>query len=120
MTLNDFQSRASAFLRDHLSKTVGASEKTQKSYREAFRLLFVYMREKRGIRPTEIGFEDLDADTIDEFLDWLESERGCAPSTRNARLAALRSFANYLEFRAPEHLDFVMAARAKSRLAPQA
>lgn len=115
MTLNDFQSRTSAFLRDRPHKTVGASEKTQKSYKEAFRLLFVFMKEIHGIRPTEIEFEHLDADTLCGFLDWLESERGCSPSTRNARLAALRSFANYLEFRAPEHLDFVMAARSINR-----
>ena len=44
-------------------------------------------------------FRDLDFDTIDGFLKWIEAERGCSVSTRNLRLSALASFAGYAQNR---------------------
>ena len=42
-----------------------------------------------------------------DFLSDLETTRRNAPTTRNARLAAIKSFAHYLEFRVPSALDQV-------------
>lgn len=47
----------------------------------------------------------IDASMITGFLKWLESERGCGISTRNQRLAAVRSFFRYAQFEFPENLD---------------
>ena len=44
-------------------------------------------------------FQDLDFETIDSFLKWIETERGCSVSTRNLRLSALTSFAAYAQNR---------------------
>jgi hypothetical protein len=40
-----------------------------------------------------------------EFLGYLESDRGNCPNTRNARLAAIKSFMRFIEFRVPALLD---------------
>ena len=47
----------------------------------------------------EILFRDLDYETVDGFLRWIETERGCSVSTRNLRLSALASFAAYAQNR---------------------
>jgi len=41
---------------------------------------------------------------IISFLDWLETERRCAVTTRNLRLAAIHSFFRYAQEQAPESL----------------
>ena len=39
------------------------------------------------------------------FLEHLEQERGNAARSRNARLAAIKSFFRFLEYRVPACLD---------------
>ena len=46
-----------------------ASPHTVTAYRDCFRLLFAYLAQTSGKQPAELGFEDLDADTISGFLD---------------------------------------------------
>lgn len=52
-------------------------------------------RRRFGKTPTRLTFADLDAHLILSFLDHLEKERSNGVRTRNARLAALRSFFKY-------------------------
>lgn len=52
----------------------------------------------------KITLKTLARDLIDEFLTWLETQRGCAVSTRNQRLAAIHSFFRYLQLEEPGHL----------------
>jgi site-specific recombinase XerD len=47
-----------------------------------------------------------------EFLDHLGKERGNSARTRNARLAAIRSFMRFVEHRVPSALDQVRRVRA--------
>jgi site-specific recombinase XerD len=47
---------------------------------------------------------DLDAPLVLNFLDYLERERNNSPRTRNARLAAIRSFMRYASLRVPSSL----------------
>jgi site-specific recombinase XerD len=61
---------------------------------------------------------DLDAALISGFLDHLEHERGNSVRTRNARLAALRSFYRFASYRHPEHaasIQQVLAIPQKRR-----
>lgn len=46
----------------------------------------------------------IDRDSIVCFLNWIEQTRGCNVATRNVRLAALRSFFRYLQYRDPDHM----------------
>jgi site-specific recombinase XerD len=49
--------------------------------------------------------EQLDVPLVLAFLDELESQRGNSARTRNARLATIRSFARFLEYRVPSCLQ---------------
>jgi site-specific recombinase XerD len=92
------------YFRKHLLEHRGASGRTIESYRDAFRLLLRFFSECHGIRPSQLRMEQLDAPAILGFLDWLERERGNGVSTRNARLAALRSFLRFAVLQSPAHL----------------
>jgi site-specific recombinase XerD len=48
-----------------------------------------------------LSLADLDAPLIGAFADHLERDRGVAVATRNARLAAVRSFFRYAALRHP-------------------
>ena len=47
---------------------------------------------------------DLTVAKAEQFLTYLEKERGNGVSTRNARLSAIHTFARYLSTRYPERL----------------
>lgn len=83
------------YFETYLPVAKGLSEATIRSYKATFRLLFEFMNVKKGIQPDKVGFSDLNQDTISDFLDWLESERGCSIATRNQRLSALAAFSIY-------------------------
>jgi site-specific recombinase XerD len=93
-----------------------ASGHTIASYRDAFRLLLGYARERTGKAPGQLDFSDLDAPLVSGFLTWLETSRGNSTATRNARLAAIRSLFTYAALQLPEHsalISRVLAIPAK-------
>jgi len=92
-----------AFFTDRLLRQRRASPHTIASYRDAFRLLLRFAAEMLGKAPTDLAIEDLDAAFIGRFLDHLEAQRGNAACTRNARLAAIRSFFRYVALLEPAH-----------------
>jgi site-specific recombinase XerD len=76
------------------------------SYRDALKLFMRFLCTPKKRSPERLTSEDvLDAQHVRGFLRWLAQERRCKASTRNQRLAALKSFARYVASRAPEHLD---------------
>lgn len=89
-----------------------ASSQTIAGYRDTFRLLFRYAQEKMKKDPAALQFEDLNADFVLEFLDYLEQERGNSERTRNLRLAAIRSFLRYVSYRLPGSLSTIQAVLA--------
>jgi integrase/recombinase XerD len=88
-----------ALLRDfflrHLMVERGASLRTVEAYRDAFRLLLSYAEKRLKKQPVEVELADLAPALLLGFLDSLEKERGNSVRTRNARLAALKSFLRY-------------------------
>ncbi len=91
------------FLR-RLVEQRGASARTIASYRDAFELLLGFAERRTGKSPSSLTMCDLDAPCVLEFLDHLERERHNCPRTRNARLAAIRSFMRYASLRDPASL----------------
>ncbi len=79
----------------------GASRRTIEAYRDAFRLLLAYLPGLLKKPVPELELSDLDAPAILPFLDHLETDRHNGPRTRNARLAAVRSFVQYAASRDP-------------------
>ena len=87
------------FITNYMPCAVGASPNTVTSYKYAFRLLLAFMYAKKGIPADKITFKQLDFDTMTEFLDWIEKDRGCSASTKNQRLSAIISFSEYAQNR---------------------
>jgi site-specific recombinase XerD len=84
-----------------------ASPNTVAAYREAWRLLLVFARQRTGKEPSELDVGELDAPLIGAFLQHLETERHNSVRTRNARLAAIHSFFRFAALRHPEHADLI-------------
>ena len=83
------------FFVEHLGNQRAVSPRTIAAYRDTFRLLLGFAAAQIGKEPTRLILADLDAQLILDFLDHLEKERSNGARTRNARLAALRSFLKY-------------------------
>ncbi len=94
-----------AFLRERLPLECGASAQTCESYAYAFQLLFTFASQRLCLTPSALCLEHLDASLIMDFLAHLEAERGNSARTRNARLAAIKSFMKFVEYRVPSSLE---------------
>jgi site-specific recombinase XerD len=93
-----------AFLQQRLPIERGASANTCDSYAYAFKLLFEYASDCLKIPPSRLHVEQLDAPLIVNFLGHLETTRGNSAASRNIRLAAIKSFMHFMEFRVPSAL----------------
>lgn len=93
------------FLQQHLQDERGSSINTCESYAYAFKLLFEYASNCLRVTPSKLNLEQLDAPMIVNFLNYLETTRGNGPSSRNIRLAAIKSFMHFMEYRVPTALE---------------
>lgn len=96
-----------SFFTDYLIAQRGASPHTIASYRDTFRLLFTWIREQSGTRPSDLDFTDLDAATVSGFLAMLEQDRHNTGRTRSQRLAAIHSLFRHAALRHPEHAALI-------------
>ena len=94
-----------AFLKQRLPMERRASPNTCDSYAYAFRLLLEYAGDCIKLQPSQLQLEQLDAPLIVKFLNHLETSRGNGPCSRNIRLAAIKSFMRYMEYRVPSALE---------------
>lgn len=104
MKNTDFAMHLGRYFTHYLPNERGSSPQTIDSYRYAFILFLEYM-ETTGVPPEKMTVADFTRDNIRGFLDWLESDRGNSPTTRNYRLAAMKGFVHYLKFEFPDYLD---------------
>jgi integrase/recombinase XerD len=113
-----------AFLRENLPRQRGASRHTCDSYACTFQLLFEFAASRLKTVPSSLAVEHLDAGVVGAFLEHLEDVRHNAPETRNVRLAAIKSFFHFLEYRQPAALDQIRRVlaipfkRTDTRLVP--
>src|SRR5437016_12492081 len=98
-----FPSLLQSFFTDRLLRQLQASPHTIAGYRDCFRLLLQFAKERLGKMPWRLRIEDLDAPFIGLFLDHLESTRKNSARTRNARLGAIHSFFRYVALEEPAH-----------------
>ncbi len=90
-----------AFFTRHLAAELNASPHTITSYRDTFRLLLVHIADSTGRQVSRLTLDDFGPETILRFLECLEQQRGNSVRTRNARLAAIRSFFAYVASQEP-------------------
>jgi integrase/recombinase XerD len=67
-----------------------------RAYRDALKLLFLFLADRKRKTLADLALEDIQADAVLAFLDHVESRRGNSAVTRNCRLAAVRSFVQHL------------------------
>jgi integrase/recombinase XerD len=96
-----------AFFTDRLIRQRQASPNTIAAYRDACKLLLGFASQQTGKTPSHLDIADLDAEMIAAFLEHLEHERHNSISTRNARLAAIRSLFRFAALRHPEHAALI-------------
>ncbi|WP_286789893.1 tyrosine-type recombinase/integrase [Thioclava sp. UBA3469] len=83
----------------------GYSPQTCETYAFSFKLLFDFAAKRLRTRPSRLAIEDLDAPMIVAFLTHIEQDRRNSVSTRNLRLAAVKAFMRYVEYRVPSALE---------------
>jgi site-specific recombinase XerD len=93
------------FLREHMPRQRGYSPLTCESYAHCFKLLFMFAAQRLRVRPSQLMLEEIDAEMVIAFLAHIEQDRGNSPSTRNLRLAAIKAFMRYVEFKCPSALE---------------
>jgi site-specific recombinase XerD len=95
-----FFSMTYEFLQLYLPKQCGRSPHTVESYRDTLSLYRRYIVENLGISVAKFTFAECTRECVLGFMDYL-AEMNSAPSTRNQRLAALKS---YLAFAADKDI----------------
>ena len=105
-----------AFLQQRLLIERRASGNTCDSYAYAFKLLFEYASGYLKTTPSQLHLEQIDAPLVVKFLNHLETTRRNGASSRNVRLAAIKSFMRYMEYRAPAHWNrFIVFSQSPQR-----
>lgn len=115
-TMNDFSIFLEDFFLKYLSVERGCSINTRKNYRDTFAEILEYLNETHNIPSNHVQMETLDFNMVNGFLDWLENTKGLSVSTRNNRLAGLKSYFKYVSYRAPQYLNrcnSILAIKAK-------
>ena len=85
-----------SFFIEYLPRQRGASVHTIRAYRDSLKLLFEFLAQRNDRGISSLTLEDLDADAIAAFLDYIEANRSNVAATRNCRRAAIRSFFKHL------------------------
>ena len=99
MKATDFANALTDFLGRYLTVECGYSLNTVTTYSYTFSLFIGYMKTVELVKPENLTLDEITKERVIGFLSWIEKERKCAPSTRNARLGALHSFFSYLQYR---------------------
>jgi len=83
----------------------GLSRNTIQSYTDAFSLFLAFYETELGIKREKLRLQDIDGQTVERFLDWLECDRHNSVGSRNQRCAALKSFFRYLQQKDPSRIS---------------
>lgn len=105
-------SHITSFFRERLPIEQAASPHTCSSYAYTFMLLFDFASKQLDISPSDLHLEHIDAPLVLAFLEHIETARANCPSTRNVRLAGIKSFMHFIEYRVPAALEQIRAVLA--------
>jgi site-specific recombinase XerD len=93
-----------SFFNDHLRLQRGLRPNSITSYADAMRLFLQFAAATSKKKITQLRLDDLEAEVLSQFLNSLEERRSNTAQSRNQRLAALRTFFEYIGQRFPERL----------------
>lgn len=94
----------SKYLTEYLPGIQGVSYNTIASKRDAYILLLKYLDDTQNIKAEDVDIPLLSRETIIKYLEWLEKSRGSSVSTRNIRLAAIKSLFSYIQTQTPDYI----------------
>ena len=100
------------FLIEHIVTERNLATNTQKSYRDAFKLLLPFVSSKAKKPVDRLAVRDLTTERVLRFLAHIEDDRGCSVQTRNQRLTAIRAFARFVASRDPALVGWCGQVRA--------
>lgn len=103
--INSFQYYLTHFFSVYLVNQKNVSINTIKSYRDTFKIMLKFCKEKKNIEICNITFNIISKEVILEFLDYLENEKNNSISTRNQRLAAIHAFSRFVQAEEPMCID---------------
>jgi site-specific recombinase XerD len=89
-----FFSMVYEFLEVYLPKQRGRSKHTILSYKDSLSIFRRYLLDQKGISIVKFTFKQCIREIIIDFLDFL-SKNSCSNSTRNYRLAAIKSYLSF-------------------------
>lgn len=92
------------FLLEYLVSERNLAANTQRSYRDTLRLLLPLLARHTRHPIDRLLVDDVTPERVKMFLTELEEKRSCSVSTRNQRLAAIRSLAHFISMNSPEHV----------------
>lgn len=92
---DNFFDKIKAFFEIYLPKQKGLSDNTRISYQITLIQLLKFIKKIRGLQMINITFNDINRQTVEEFLLDGESNRNWSVSTRNQKLSAIKSFLKY-------------------------
>lgn len=98
---NPFPELMRAFFYEWLVEQRNASVNTVRSYRDTWRLFLRFVADRAKKKVATISLADLTAAQVAAFLKHAEHDRGSTIGTRNCRLAAIRSFFNFVATKDP-------------------
>lgn len=93
------------FLGEYLPRQRSASPCTVRAYRDALKLLLTSVAEVKRGSVAALQLSDIDRVAVLAFLESIETRRDNSVSTRNHRLAAIRSFFRFVSSTSPESVE---------------
>ncbi|KGP75195.1 integrase, partial [Desulfosporosinus sp. Tol-M] len=101
MKTNSLSYYVQNYFLSYLISQRGYGDNTVASYRDTFKLLFMFLK-SNGKKLPKLELTDINQTCVLQFLEWIETERHNVVSTRNLRLAVLKSFFGYVLSISPE------------------
>lgn len=109
---NEFQYLLQNFFLKWMMGQKKVSASTIQAYKDTFRIFLKYMHDEHGVKASSINMEVINADAIIGFLHYLENNRKNSCKTVNNRLAAIKSFMEYVSYECPEYSGSVRKVKA--------
>jgi len=105
-----FAALVQAYFAEYLTQQRALSAQTIAAYRDGFVLFLDFAEARLSKSPTAMVLADITPELIIAFLDHLEHQRHNSVRSRNARLAALRSFLKFAAHRDVASLQVIERA----------
>ena len=105
-----FAALVQAYFAEYLIQQRALSAQTIAAYRDAFVLFLGFAESRLNKSPAAMALADITPELIMAFLDYLERQRHNSVRSRNARLAALRSFMKFAARRDVSSLQVIERA----------